>query len=263
MNAGAGKRTSLAVALALIGGLEIAAAAGAASEWLAVCGKCISPTIFAKSGVGTANARAEARITRAEIEDWCANWQPGDGNCVPQQLKSSDLDKVYRASADCPGEGSRRSTARPTSWPASGTTATSAAAAASGAMDREGSSAGTMPVADWPFRSNGKSSVRTRPAGRPRARPLPANACRPPNTPSARSSWPATAGTGCARGSPGFATAMAPLVRKSATTSASTMASAASSRPACCAPSSGAPPASSQFLPHPVPLLLVAYSPCQ
>lgn len=103
MNAGAGKRTSLAVALALIGGLEIAAAAGAASEWLAVCGKCISPTIFAKSGVGTANARAEARITRAEIEDWCANWQPGDGNCVPQQLKSSDLDKVYRASADCPG----------------------------------------------------------------------------------------------------------------------------------------------------------------
>ena len=32
--------------------------AGAAGEWLAVCSKCVSPTIFSKSGIGTASAKA-------------------------------------------------------------------------------------------------------------------------------------------------------------------------------------------------------------
>ncbi len=82
--------------------LGVAPAAAAANEWLAVCSKCISPTIFSKSGIGTAQAVAEARITRAEVEAWCANWQPGDRSCVKQQLAAEDLNKVYRATADCP-----------------------------------------------------------------------------------------------------------------------------------------------------------------
>lgn len=74
----------------------------AASEWLAVCSKCVSPAIFSKSGINTANARAEARITRTDIQGWCANWQPDDKSCVKQQLAAEDLTRIYRATANCP-----------------------------------------------------------------------------------------------------------------------------------------------------------------
>ena len=38
--------------------------ANAESEWLAVCSKCVNPTIFSKSGIGTASAKAEAHHAR-------------------------------------------------------------------------------------------------------------------------------------------------------------------------------------------------------
>ncbi len=76
---------------------------GATAEWLALCSKCVNPTIFALTGTDTTNASAQARITRQEIEGWCANWQPGDAGCVSRGLKEHDLQKVYRASADCTG----------------------------------------------------------------------------------------------------------------------------------------------------------------
>ena len=88
-----------AMAAMLSGGGAVAA--GADMGTLALCSKCVNPSIFSKSGIGTANAVAQARITRAEIEGWCANWQPGDRNCVKQQLASEDLKKVYRATANC------------------------------------------------------------------------------------------------------------------------------------------------------------------
>jgi len=75
--------------------------AGASAEWLAICSKCVNPTIFSLTGHDTANAVAQARITRAEIEGWCTNWQPGDAGCVKQGLLDHDLKKVYSASADC------------------------------------------------------------------------------------------------------------------------------------------------------------------
>ncbi|WP_374575625.1 hypothetical protein [Phenylobacterium sp.] len=85
--------------------LSLAAAAWAApagqKEWLAICAKCVSPTVQTKSGVGTANAVATARITRADIEEWCANWEPDSRSCVADGLKNEDMITVYKASADC------------------------------------------------------------------------------------------------------------------------------------------------------------------
>lgn len=87
------------IALLLAGA---AGSASAASEWLAVCSKCVNPTIFSRSGIGTASAKAEARITRAEVKGWCENWQPSDKTCLKNQLAAEDLNKIYRATANCP-----------------------------------------------------------------------------------------------------------------------------------------------------------------
>ncbi|WP_309681905.1 hypothetical protein [Polaromonas sp.] len=98
MNRSAGVAQAGLIALLLAGA---AGSASAESEWLAICSQCVSPTIFAKSGIGTANARAEARITRADVQSWCASWQPDDKSCVRQQLAAEDLTRVYRATANC------------------------------------------------------------------------------------------------------------------------------------------------------------------
>ena len=74
---------------------------GQTMNWLAICSKCLAPTITQSQGLGTANAWAEARITRAEIVGWCENWQPGDRNCVAGELANPENRKTYRASADC------------------------------------------------------------------------------------------------------------------------------------------------------------------
>jgi len=81
--------------------LAVAVAAGAAEEWLAICGKCPGPTVFSRSGIGTSNAVAEARLTRAELERWCDSFEPDDKTCVTHQLAEWDTTKIYRATADC------------------------------------------------------------------------------------------------------------------------------------------------------------------
>lgn len=85
----------------LCGAVLLCAGVAVAADWLAVCSKCASPTVFSLTGADTAHAVAQARMTRQELEDWCANWQPGDAGCVKQALREHDLKKVYRASADC------------------------------------------------------------------------------------------------------------------------------------------------------------------
>ena len=90
----------------LVAGLLWAAAPGLASaaspaDWLSLCGKCLSPTVVQKSGIGTAHAVAVARITRKGAAAWCDNWQPGSKSCVREQLNSEDAHKTWRASADC------------------------------------------------------------------------------------------------------------------------------------------------------------------
>jgi hypothetical protein len=94
-------RKWLAVTVVGLVMLGMATTVSATAEWLALCGQCVNPTIFSQSGIGTSHAVAEARIMRAEVESWCVNWQPGDKDCVTQQLATEDLNKVYRATADC------------------------------------------------------------------------------------------------------------------------------------------------------------------
>jgi hypothetical protein len=90
----------IAVLAALAAGVVLLGGAGDLG-WLAICSKCASPTIFSKTGAGTANAVAQARMTREELADWCANWNPDSKDCMKQQLAEYDLNKVYTAKADC------------------------------------------------------------------------------------------------------------------------------------------------------------------
>lgn len=86
----------------LIGVISFAASSlEARGESLAICSKCWAPTVFSKSGIGTANAVAEARATREAIAGWCQNWTPDDRGCVQRELSSPDAKRTYRASADC------------------------------------------------------------------------------------------------------------------------------------------------------------------
>lgn len=88
---------AVAVTIVLTG----SAAAVAQNDWLSLGSKHWAPTVTSKSGIGTANATAEAKVTRKKIEGWCANWSSGDKACVQQELASDEAKKTYRASADC------------------------------------------------------------------------------------------------------------------------------------------------------------------
>ena len=94
-------RISLLVAVAAAGMSANSTAAGAAEEWLSLGSKHWAPTVTSSSGIGTARASAEAKVTRKEIEGWCANWSPEDKGCVQRELASPEAKQTYRASADC------------------------------------------------------------------------------------------------------------------------------------------------------------------
>jgi hypothetical protein len=68
----------------------------APAEWLAICSKCPSPTVTSKSGIGSAKATAEGRMSRADIAGPDGLCAANDNACIMTELK-----KVYRASADC------------------------------------------------------------------------------------------------------------------------------------------------------------------
>jgi hypothetical protein len=79
-------------------------AAPAELEWLSLCGQCLNPSVTAKIGIGTANAVAEAKVTREDAARWCNNWQPAANAqaCIQEQLASETAKKTYRAAASCP-----------------------------------------------------------------------------------------------------------------------------------------------------------------
>jgi hypothetical protein len=60
-------------------------------------------TIYSKSGIGTSNAVAEARVTRQDAKDGCENQNPPEPNlaaCVKENL-AAEAGHTYRATADC------------------------------------------------------------------------------------------------------------------------------------------------------------------
>jgi hypothetical protein len=89
------------LALSLLATFLLAAPAQA-EEWLSLCSKCLSPTVISKTGAGTANAVAIARITEAAARGWCENWEPGNRNCVREQMSQPEAAQTFRATADCP-----------------------------------------------------------------------------------------------------------------------------------------------------------------
>ena len=60
-----------------------------------------APSVTKKTGIGTANAVAEAKVTREDIAGWCANWTPDDAGCVAREMATDDAKRSYRATADC------------------------------------------------------------------------------------------------------------------------------------------------------------------
>lgn len=81
------------------------AAAGSAGDVMPICTlpKCLNPRVTTKSGIGTANAAAEARIAPEDAAKWCATYKPKDKLCVQEQVRSGwiGFKGLYRASADC------------------------------------------------------------------------------------------------------------------------------------------------------------------
>lgn len=74
-------------------------------EYLPICNlpKCLNPQVTTKSGIGTANATAEAKVAQEDAEKWCASYKPRDKYCPKEQVKSGWIGfrPLYRASADC------------------------------------------------------------------------------------------------------------------------------------------------------------------
>lgn len=83
----------------------VIAADGAGDEYMPICPlpKCLNPRVTAKSGIGTANAAVEAKVTPEDAAKWCATYKPKDKLCIQEQVRSGwiGFKNLYRASADC------------------------------------------------------------------------------------------------------------------------------------------------------------------
>jgi len=79
---------------------------GAGAEWLASTDGP-SPTVTAKSGVGTAQAAAEAQVTNDGLRTWCSEQEQGDPATATSRVNAcvkreqGQLGKTYRIGADC------------------------------------------------------------------------------------------------------------------------------------------------------------------
>lgn len=74
------------------------------AEWLPLCGKCQTPTVFSKSGIGTAHAVAKARVTYQDAMDHCGQWSMEDHPDCDKEAKETlkeEAGKIYTATADC------------------------------------------------------------------------------------------------------------------------------------------------------------------
>lgn len=97
----AGARAALPGLVLLLPLFLAPARAAAPTQWLSLCGQCLSPSLASSSGLGTDKATATARVRNEDAEAWCASYSPGDAGCVREQMASPEAKKTYRASADC------------------------------------------------------------------------------------------------------------------------------------------------------------------
>ena len=92
-------------ALVEFGTSMTAPAVAADNEFMPICTlpKCLNPRVTAKSGIGTANATVEAKVTPEDAAKWCAAYKPKDKLCTQEQVRSGwiGFKNLYRANADC------------------------------------------------------------------------------------------------------------------------------------------------------------------
>jgi len=83
----------------------VIAADNAGAEFMPICPMptCLSPQVTTKSGIGTANAMIEAKVSPEAAEKWCAIHKPRYKYCVKDEVKMGRTGNksLYRASADC------------------------------------------------------------------------------------------------------------------------------------------------------------------
>lgn len=83
----------------------VVAADSAGAEQMPICTlpKCLNPRVTVKSGIGTANAVAEAKVHPDDAAKWCATYKPKDKLCAAEQVRSGwvGFRSLYRATADC------------------------------------------------------------------------------------------------------------------------------------------------------------------
>jgi hypothetical protein len=83
----------------------VIAADPAGSDTMPICPMptCLSPQVTTKSGIGTANAMIEAKVSPEAAEKWCAIHKPRYKYCVKDEVKMGGTGNrsLYRASADC------------------------------------------------------------------------------------------------------------------------------------------------------------------
>lgn len=75
------------------------------AEYMPVCNlpQYLNPQVTAKSGIGTANATIEAKVTPDAAAKWCAANRALDKYCPKEEVKMGGTGNksLYRASADC------------------------------------------------------------------------------------------------------------------------------------------------------------------
>jgi len=85
-----------------------AAARPGNGEFLPLCllPRCLNPRVQSKSGVGTAHATAEAKVTAEDAGRWCAQYNPTYKGCVGDRVESggaadrfTNID--FKATANC------------------------------------------------------------------------------------------------------------------------------------------------------------------
>lgn len=77
-------------------------------EFLPLCllPMCLNPRVISKTGIGTANATAQAKVTAEDATRWCAQYQPRYKACAEDQVeyggaadRFNNID--FKASANC------------------------------------------------------------------------------------------------------------------------------------------------------------------